>query len=713
MNLKNLTIFFLIMLFSFPLFANAEGNEADCERIKKRLVQYIAGYNYTTGNVIETDAEAIDQTLAGLSGDGSWKDIPYKDKQASKRKHWERIYQLSQATYLDDLSAEKTHACKDGITAAIDFWQQGHFSAKNWWYRDVHFPKIAGYVGLLTEDWLPERQNVYISDKILSKAKIGMMGQNKVWLSVNHFVHGLYTDQYKFCKASAEAINSEIRITNGQGIRPDYTFQMHQQQYQMTNYGKAFAGSISRWIWFTKDTQYAPTEKQLKIFYDYIFEAHQWNVWKDIYCFCAEGRQLSRNHPRVTATSLVEDIVPFMELSYPEQTDYISNFKDSYYKKTPNVNINGCRIFWNSDVMFYRDQSFIEVKCDSGRIRANESLNGENLLAHYTGLGMCLYYHSAREYLDIAPLWDWCKLPGTTVAQEPKAASRSANRNDRPGNDNMFVGGASDGSGGFIAMDYAFDKVRAKKAYFTYDNKIICLGAGISSSSEYEVVTGIEQSWAGNVAGKTKGTREQTASKGFEFDGTNLEYAKCNGMTYFPLADKQRVVAGMKHKQGDWGSVKSSRAGCLEEGDVFYMHLSHGIKPENAKYSYMVTCPGCQNTNQPDTIVNTKALQAIYDQGKMYAAFYEAGSFVYALGCKITVDKPCALVFDGINTVYASSPDRTTKSVNVRIKTPAKNLKATIKLPTGNLKGSINSPFCIQRFPILAADPDHSPGAAF
>src|SRR5690606_24867433 len=93
---------------------------------------------------------------------------------------------------------------------------------------------------------------------------------------------------------------------------------------------------------------------------------------------------------------------------------------------------------------------------------------------------------------NIYPVWDWQKIPGTTVVQKPELPhwKEIAKKGLTD-----FVGGVSDGEYGAATFDFAsaHDPLKARKSWFFFDREYVSLGAGIKSEASYPVVTTINQ----------------------------------------------------------------------------------------------------------------------------------------------------------------------------------------------------------------------------
>ena len=87
---------------------------------------------------------------------------------------------------------------------------------------------------------------------------------------------------------------------------------------------------------------------------------------------------------------------------------------------------------------------------------------------HHFGDGSNFISLTGKEYFNIYPVWDWQKIPGTTVVQKPELPhwKEIAKKGLTD-----FVGGVSDGEYGAAAFDFAsaHDPLKARKAWFFFE----------------------------------------------------------------------------------------------------------------------------------------------------------------------------------------------------------------------------------------------------
>lgn len=177
-------------------------------------------------------------------------------------------------------------------------------------------------------------------------------------------------------------------------------------------------------------------------------------------------------------------------------------------------------VYYNEDkVVHQRGDYAMGISMSSSRIFNYESINQCNLTGWYISDGMTEYYTDGELGQSTDSYWNNVnpyRLPGTTVdTQERKAVSIRGNMGQEYLSSKDFVGATSlEGTYGTAAMwlesyhretldditDVGYGGVaplhnsnlEAKKAYFMFDDEVVCLGSGINASNDVEVLTVVD-----------------------------------------------------------------------------------------------------------------------------------------------------------------------------------------------------------------------------
>ena len=159
------------------------------------------------------------------------------------------------------------------------------------------------------------------------------------------------------------------------------------------------------------------------------------------------------------------------------------------------------------------------------------------------------------EYFNIFPAWNWTRIPGTTAPQMPDVPL-GKNAWELRGI-SQFDGGVSDSLYG--ATTYYYDDTyggihtQARKAWFFFDHEVVCLGAGITSGSPYDVMTTVNQDidYKGSTftylaEGKRPGLKE-----GDSVSSASIKWVR-HGDTGYIFPKGGRILVQRKMQQGDW-----------------------------------------------------------------------------------------------------------------------------------------------------------------
>lgn len=151
-------------------------------------------------------------------------------------------------------------------------------------------------------------------------------------------------------------------------------------------------------------------------------------------------------------------------------------------KKFPNMNR---AVHWRPDFAF-------GISMHSDRIQRYEYMNFENSKGWHTGDGMTYLNNNDLKQFndDFWPTVDKKRLPGTTV----DTMVRGISDGQAPSTKSWAGGTSMDGLYGVSGMDLEGwnSTLTAKKSWFMFDDEIVALGAGISSTDNRTIETIVE-----------------------------------------------------------------------------------------------------------------------------------------------------------------------------------------------------------------------------
>jgi chondroitin AC lyase len=654
---------FLLIIISFnTLFAadttSRKPIDARLKVLKQNVINDVLSASFNEEEVISLAHK--------LKEDGSWGDIDYTDKTRGGWPVNDHLVRLENMAILYARPGSKWRNDKkleDKIISGLKFWFKNDFICPNWWYPQIGVPRVLGPTMLLMEDKLTSEQ-IQAGLKILDRAKIGMTGQNKVWLSGNVIVRSLLTNNVELIKAAVASIQEEVIISEGEGIQPDYSFHQHGPQQQFGNYGSAYAGDILKWAIIFQNTPFQFSPLKIEILRNYMLHGMRWVVWKNKMDISACGRQLFPGAQAGKARSIKQIFsqMPLVDNAFKQQ--YLTAMND----------FSGDKFFWRSDMTVHRRNNFYtSVKMSSKRVAGAESCNDENIQGYHLGDGATYFYQSGNEYTDIFPFWDWKMIPGTTTFHDAAPLPVLPCSGYRIESD--FVGGASDGTNGIATLAYNRDNLKAQKSWFFFDDAIVCLGAGINSNENKEVRTTVNQSFLHGDVLLKQSTSPQKIEAGKHESNATSWILHDNWGYYFP--GKANIEMTNREQGGDWNKVLKRMPSKEIKANLFTVWINHSNQPKAAHYAYYVFPAATVNNIEArglaiEIVENSDKLQVVEVANKQMAGFVfvQPGEAKTRLFNKVSANKPCAIMITKKGSSYnvvVSDPTHKEESIVIRL----------------------------------------------
>jgi hyaluronate lyase len=300
------------------------------------------------------------------------------------------------------------------------------------------------------------------------------------------------------------------------------------------------------------------------------------------------------------------------------------------------------RVFGQQDRMVHVTEAWSSaLGVSSTRISRYESINGQNLKGYYVGDGVLYTFlpNAKGHYTDAYwPTVDPLLLPGTTENAGPADPAFG----NVPVGPNPHTGGVRwDDKHGAYAFDFtSWDgSLTGKKSWFFTPSGIVCLGAGITSTSASAVRTTIENRNLGE-GGKGALTADfrRVATDLGKVSALRPKWAHLENVSGYVLLDGASVTALREDRTGAWRDIDTgaNTKGTTTPNARRYQKLvlEHGIKPSNATYAYAVL-PGASILGTAGAVgvfsawqvrANTATVQAIRVGDTLLANFFAGGS---------------------------------------------------------------------------------------
>ncbi len=648
--------------------------DRDVQTVKQRLRHALLSPNSETRQAVQREALSFHESLRA---DGSWAVLDYGDAERNQWKssaHLTRVLTLAKAHRASDVAEAQRAAFKASLMSSLDFWLRNDFQNPNWWHNQIGVPSVIGNIMLLVGDDASPAQ----FDKTISMLKRStlkdMTGANLVWMARNQIVRGCLENAPAVVAEAFDAMWNEIRVADpkGEGIQIDWSFHQHGPVLYNGGYGASFSSDCAQFIAYARGTRFAIPEVRLRLFENFILEGQQWMVRGPVYDYGVTGREITRANRNAADLKRVTEI---LSAEPGLRRSELENFNARLEGSEAAPMLTGNRHFWMSDFMTHHRPAYsTSARMFSTRtFNTDAYINGEGKKSHHLADGATYLFRRGDEYKDIFPVWDWQRVPGTTVEQiaAPLDPKKMHSKGKTP-----FVGGVSDGTYGAAAMQLERESLTARKAWFYFDEEFVCLGAGISATSDNVVLTSLNQAL---LNGEVRVSGQITPLARGEHDLPAANWVWHDSIGYvFPRP--ARVHIKNEAQQGSWAEIGSGSKAPISR-DVFSVWLDHGTRPTDATYQYIVV-PGitpqalaARVANGPSAIEilsNTPLLQAVRHRGSngVQAVFHQAGTLSAGRGWTVRVDQPCLVllreVAGGIQ-VAVSDPHNQALEVNLQI----------------------------------------------
>jgi hyaluronate lyase len=265
------------------------------------------------------------------------------------------------------------------------------------------------------------------------------------------------------------------------------------------------------------------------------------------------------------------------------------------------------------------------------------STSGVNKRAWYTGYGMTYLYNRDLEQFEDS-FWATInpyRLPGTTVDTRPLANAAGANIPAA----NEWAGSAeiSDlyGVAG-LDLKSQFGSLTAKKSWFMFDDEIVALGAGITSTDAYSVETIVENrrlNSAGSNALVVNGTAKSSAlgwTETLALPAKSWLHLAGNAATggslpsvgyFFPDATSLKGLREQRVRY--WTDINTDGSSGTRTRNYLTLWTDHGVNPSAPANTYAYALLPNKTTTQlvnyaasPDftVVANTPSVQAVREK---------------------------------------------------------------------------------------------------
>ncbi len=686
-------------------------------RIRKNIVEYYC------------DSEsAPDELICTMDKNGSYRDLDYATQNWTM---WGPYLHAARLAKLSGIYAAESgkyyHGTKiaDTIHCGLKFLLESSFRSDNWWMNDVGLPVQCGLIRLLFGNEL----NLTESAELLRISKgnpdkpmeftfpdvpkagalrpyngcglhlISEIKQTLVQIAVEN---GDSTEAMSRIRDCIRAVDIELQTANyaaGRSpmrdyadehcIKSDYSYHEHENTMLQNTYGKSMIENLADVFLFIRNSGIHLSEGAKRELTNLLLDGYALLRYREAAPMMTLGRDVGSADKKSYHCDEYSDAIKVIcNWLLENDGSYRKEEIEAWLNMTSNPegtpNFTRTKYFWHSDLLSHNRPGYqFTVHGVSKRLKRPESILKKNILGMYLGDGTYNLMQTGYEYEGAPPYLDWFKLPGTTSNQGAENLNPECEIDTELDKLRLFggahgttgfVGGVSDDEYGFFAMDYKHLNVSAKKAWFCFDEGVVCLGADICGNGDGGVFTTLDQrNSIGDVEvdGEKPGDGEYTLS--------NCRYVLSDGVGYIFLQPSQQVYLANEIRTGAWSRVdKDSGTDEPVSGRIFLLGINHGLHPNHASYAYQLL-PGVNEEsiykflNKPlvNIVENSGGCQAVWHSKsrQLQAVFYKKGS-VSNENITVTVSQPCALLLrlcgDGFR-LWVSNPEHEAAEIIVTL----------------------------------------------
>lgn len=669
--------------FISPLSVEANEFETMMEKVRAEFAKSpsiddaLSKYNATNGSFTDIDYSKEDRT--------DWEPLT----------HIDRVYDFVFAYTNPSNKYYESEALYEKIVAALNYWYQRNPYCDNWWYNQIAEPQR---IGVLLIQMRTGKQQIPadLENRTLQRMKTDggnpadWTGANRTDIALHWIYRACLTADVTLLRNAINYVYNPVQYTTGEGFQHDNCYFQHGAQLYIGGYGDEILKGVTQVAMYTRGTQYALSETRLQLLSKFMRETYYQTIRGVYMLFDVLGRGVSR--PSGTSKGSASLYAERMMILDPEHAEeYAAIIERLGGRKSADYGLKPLHThyFRGDYTLHVRPGYTFDVRTVSTRTMRCEYGNGENLKTYFMSDGCTNMVIKGNEYAGIFAMWDWARIPGVTAPQMktiPQAVSDWQTRGT-----SRFAGGVSDSIYGATAYSYE-DKYKninttARKAWFFFDDEVVCLGAGITSTATVPVNTTINQCTlvGGKATVSANGQVSEVAMGEYAYDN-NLNWAWHNNIGYvFP--DGGNVFLLNQSRSGSWYDINTTASKTVMKKNVFTLGFNHGQSPKDDTYAYIVVpnkSSAAEMAAYPmdniEILANTDSMQVVRNKklGVWEFIFYQGATFTHG-ELSVKVNKGCALLFKDIEKpsvqFHIADPAQTQSKITVEVHIPSVSLQ--------------------------------------
>ncbi|MCC3372263.1 polysaccharide lyase family 8 super-sandwich domain-containing protein [Cohnella sp. REN36] len=561
---------------------------------------------------------------------------------------------------------------KSEILRGMDYIYKNHFkkgvetnSYGNWFTWEIGGPIYLSETILLMYDYLTAEQvQAYVSTALQGATKTGgdaymYVGANALWRDRVRMYSGILLKKSEILAYVQKDVPSYMGyVKSGDGYYEDGTFMQHGNVVYNGGYGKEAFSDISHFIYMLDHSPWNITGPERDNMSTIVEKSYLPFMYKGVFMDMVRGREITRTDTTdaYAGITISLDVLLFSETVSEESGKRLKGMIKEWMNNENAIRTlnEGAGVAWYMFPVYNLSKTLEILKDDSIKPVSNAGKSytfgkgartvhttnkfsfglsmyskdittfeqgDSNTKGWYTGLGQTyVYTPDIGQYTYQKPTLDWYRLAGVTAVNGITVGSHT--------NINSFAGSTTlDGSYSTAGLEISSGstKVSAKKSWFMFDNEVVAVGTGITSTHNNNVETTIDNHYiTGDNALIINGVK-QSNELGWKGTIDNARWALIEGNVkgsnigvYFPKETK--IGAVRETRTGKWTNLGSYNVDdSVQSANYITMWIDHGSKPVNDSYAY-VLLPG-MTAAQVENYADSSGIEIIRQDNDVHAVY--------------------------------------------------------------------------------------------
>lgn len=586
---------FIIMIGLFPFLASANApNVYDNLRLKYRNT-LLGGTLDATDPIVASKLAVIDDDTekywASQNVDGVWDEYEqFVDSNSAYTAYsLRRLKNMAISWSLPESQYYQNSILLADILKGMDYLYTDQYNENtvrygNWWWWEIGTPFELNDLVVLLYDELTSTQSANymkaVKKFVPNPVRTGANLTDSIKIVA---VSGVISKDSVRIQAASDALSQVFPyVTALDGFYADGSFVQHFYFPYAGAYGDALLASISVSMNLLAGSQWENTDPLKTNVFNWVFDTFEnaLNKGTIMQAFMGRGHSRSANSTNILAAisnisqmsgnpyaSEMQGLVKYHIQNSDETMIYEALSLANYTQIkqimddttiSPRPAPAGNRQFYNQDVAVHHGNDWtLVVRNHSTRMATYESFGGVNLEPWYQADGVTYLYNDSLDFTDnYLTTVDNHRLPGITVDID---RSRPSAGSDGFRSEQDMTGGVElDRLFGVTLMDfkqhnYSNMDLEAKKSWFMFDDEVVALGSGITSTSGRTIETIVENRAldSGGLNPLTVDGITKPASSGWQetIASTDWVHLAGTGGFYFPKGDSIKMLREQRARE--------------------------------------------------------------------------------------------------------------------------------------------------------------------